>query len=119
MNQFLRNSPLEHADDPTDAAVDLAPAIACLDHFIADSLEGQWPEGARRGRAVESTDEPQHEANIARLDSRLAILYVIAVGELYVRQDQFVDGQGWTLSGLARSAERACRPACISAMRRW
>ena len=37
-NELLRHSPLEHADDPTDPAIDLAPAVVGLDHFNPHSL---------------------------------------------------------------------------------
>jgi hypothetical protein len=91
-DHFLPDGPLERSENVTNPFVDFAPAESGIDHGLADGLEAERPEFPGRGVAVEFAKGSEGQPDVHRLSRGLAILDVVTVRMLQIRQEHFVDG---------------------------
>jgi hypothetical protein len=107
LHQLLTNRPAEHADDPTDIAVNRGPGHAGFDHLIPDCLEGTRCEvrGLRIG--IQQCDEPQCRTDAALLGRRAAVFHVIPADMKPIGREQLDDRQtaDGTIARLASAGE--------------
>jgi hypothetical protein len=92
-NHFLRNSPLERTNNPPDPLIDLTPTEIRINHGLANGLESERPELPGQCMAIELAERPESQPDIYRLRCRLAVLEVIGVNMLEIRQDHLVHGE--------------------------
>jgi hypothetical protein len=62
--QLLFGTPTEHALDPSDLPIDVAPAPAEFPHFFPSEFERLRAEFGNEGHAVGFPDDPEHGLEI-------------------------------------------------------
>ncbi len=92
-DHFLSDGPFERPENMPDPLVDFAPTETGLDERLANGLESERPELPGQCVTVELAERPESQPDVDRLRCRLAVLDVIGVGMMEVRQEHFVDGE--------------------------
>jgi hypothetical protein len=92
-HHFFSDGPFERTENMPDPFVDFVPAETGIDHGLANRLEPERPELTGQSMAIELAERPESQPDVDRLRGRFAVLHVIRVGMMDIRQEHFVDGE--------------------------
>ena len=66
-HKFILHAPSEHSLGATDLVINVTPADALADQRLPHVLQREWAEVLHGRVTVETTDRPEHEANLVQL----------------------------------------------------